>query len=207
MNGFIGARYAQDRSKYYVQTNNPTEAVLKVYGKGSWLVSCGPTAMVNCLAAVGYEVEIPPVGKYRPQPEEIVFDYLNDPRTLPELQAIRPLSLTEMGIGAQEVPQYYPHAAAQLFEATGIFIERIVPDDLFQCLSSGGAAQVSVHPGHYISIVAYVGTGDDQKFIFHDPWPQRIGGNGFCRTMTMSDWARQSRGWGILYFPFTEGLF
>lgn len=207
MNGFVGAKYASDRSTYHVQTNNPTEAALKVYGKNSWLVSCGPTAMINCLAAIGYDTEIPFVGKYQPQPEEIVFDYLNDPRTTPELMAIRPLNLTELGIGAQEVPQYYPHAAAQLFGATGKFIERIRPDELFQCLTEGGAAQVSIHPGHYISIVAYIGTGDNQRFIFHDPWPQRIGGNGFAQEMTLQDWARLSRGWGVLYWPYTEGLF
>jgi len=36
-----GAKFWNDRNRYYIQSNNPTEEILRKRSDGAWLVSCG----------------------------------------------------------------------------------------------------------------------------------------------------------------------
>jgi hypothetical protein len=49
-----GVRFWNNRDCYYTQTNNPTEEILRKRSDGNWLVSCGPSAAVTCVAAMGF---------------------------------------------------------------------------------------------------------------------------------------------------------
>lgn len=203
MNGMVGAPYAQDRHRFYIQSNNPTEQALKIYGKKTWLVSCGPTAMINCLAAIGVDVEVCRVGAYTPQPEEIVFDFLNDPRNLPALMSIRSLDLGALGIGANEVPQYYPYVAAQMYRATGRYSDRLTVEEIRKALVEGSAIQLSISAGHYIAVVGFIG----DTYYFHDSWPNRVGGDGFLVPISEGNLEAISKRYGIIYQQRMEGLF
>ena len=64
----IGLKKWNIKDTYFIQTNNPTEEILrKEDGKG-FLETCGPTAAVNCLSARGNNIEIICPGCYEPQP-------------------------------------------------------------------------------------------------------------------------------------------
>ena len=75
-----GAVYWNDPNKWYVQTNNPSEELLRKINKKDFLETCGPSAGVNCAAVHGFDLEIKCPGKYKPQPEEVLSDWFNDPR-------------------------------------------------------------------------------------------------------------------------------
>ena len=102
---------AKDRDNYYTQTNNPTEQILKKYKGGGYLVSCGPTAMINCIAPFGARIRVTsPTGQWDFQPEECVTDFLNDPRVWPKLKTIRDLDLDKVKfplIMVQEYGRYF----------------------------------------------------------------------------------------------------
>jgi len=106
-----GVKHWDSKDHYYVQTNNPTEEVLRKRKNGNWLVSCGPTAAVSCLAAMGCDVAIRCPGEYKPQSEEVLMDYFNDPRNYETLRKIRPETPPDTYHG-NEVPQFYAAAVA-----------------------------------------------------------------------------------------------
>lgn len=183
------------RDNYYIQTNNPTEQALRQYGSDSWLVSCGPTAAINCIAPLGYPVEVKsPTGKWTFQPEELLMDFLIDPRNRPKLQAIR--SLPEE-ISKQEVPQYYPYAVSVLFGATARFDFGPTFQDVFSYVSGNGTVQLCLKsPGHYISVVDSSGSW----LYYNDSWPQRFeDGNGFLRRMSRSEFQSNVKEFAIWY--------
>ena len=194
-----GARYWNDRTHYYIQTNNPTEQALKTYGKGVWLVSCGPTAAINCIAALGADVTVrSPSGKWAFQPEECLLDFMLDPRNEPKLNAIRNL---DASISNQEVPQYYPYAVNMLFGVTSRFLFT----DKFQTIAAHikghGTAQICLKsPGHYLAAVAI--EEERGELIYNDSWPQRHSdSNGFHRVMTKKEYEEECQPYVILYEP------
>ena len=141
-----GAPFYSDRSRYYVQTNNPTEQMLKKHAAvavqylkthgvsdqllkdsaiGSWLESCGGDAMTNCAAALGKDFTVTCPGGFQPQTDEIVAGYLNDPRNYTKFLAARPdldpnLPATPPG---NRIPQYFPLAAREVFGIAGKYTE------------------------------------------------------------------------------------
>lgn len=181
----VGAKYWNNRNHYYIQANNPTEQILKKRLDGGWLESCGPTAAVNCIAALGYPVTITTPGLYEPQPEEVVMDFFNDPRNYSKLRAIRDLD-PEVWLGNQ-VPQYYPYMANMVFGASAKF--EFFGSDGFDRMASylfeGKSIQLCFEdPGHYIAVVAY----DGEIMIYNDSWPGRLAdGNGFNRELTKEE--------------------
>jgi hypothetical protein len=189
------------RDDYYTQNNNPTEMILKVYGDSVWLVSCGPTTMINCIAPLGYDVDfISPSGKFALQPEECVMDFFHDPRNANKLDAIRSLPDS---IAENEVPQYYPYAASMLFGATAKFefwkgFDRISE---FVAGRNGGTVQICLeNPGHYLAVIDY----DSSKkcLIYNDSWPGRHeDGNGFHRYMDKDEYNENVKNYVIWYFP------
>jgi hypothetical protein len=191
----IGPDGGKNRDNYYIQTNNPTEQLLKKYRGAEWLVSCGATSMINCIAPLGANVDIK-VGNYTLQPEELVTDFLNDPRNYPKLRSIRDLNLEKYA--GQEVPQYYPFAASVLFGMTAKFAFGLDWDDVHDHLYDGNTVQVClVNPGHYISIVGL----EEGELIYNDSWPGRHDdGNGFNRVLTASEFNTNLKDYAIWYY-------
>lgn len=190
------------RDNYYIQTNNPTEQILKQYKGSGYLVSCGATAMINCIAPLGYDISIKsPSGKFEFQPEECVTDFLMDPRNQAKLNQIRKLP---DNIHDNEVPQYYPYAAWMLFGATAKF--EFLKDFEKICfeVANGKTAQICLkNPGHYIAIVDIkhniAGTVD---LLYNDPWPGRHeDGNGYMKIMTKKEYEENVKDFIIWYYP------
>jgi hypothetical protein len=179
-----GAKYWNHRERFHIQTNNATEEQLRKHGVGSWLETCGATAAVNCLAALGWDLTIRCPGPYEPQPEEVLADFLNDPASYPELRKARPDWNPEAAPG-NRVADYYPRAVAAVFGARADYIPRVAYSTIVDLICAGHALQLCLMPpGHYIAAVAY--DKATAEIIFHDSWPGRRkewNGDGFARRM------------------------
>jgi hypothetical protein len=193
-----GARFWNARDCYYIQTNNPTEEILRKRSDGGWLVSCGPSAAVCCAAAMGYDVDIRCPGTYRPQSEEVLMDFFNDPRNYDVLNRARPDTPPEVWHG-NEVPQFYPAAVQAVFGVKAVFLWGKDFDKIAAYLAQGRAVQLClVKPGHYIAAAAY----DDEarEIIYNDPWPGRFSdGNGFNRRMGRAEFQGNVKPFYIVY--------
>nr|DAO15612.1 MAG TPA: peptidase [Caudoviricetes sp.] len=183
-----GAQFWNDRACYFVQSNNPTEEILRKRSDGIWLVSCGPSAAITCIAAMGFDVEVKTPGDYKPQSEEVLMDFFNDPRNYPALQKVRPETPPDMWHG-NEIPQFYPVAVQSVFGVKARFEWTAPFEKVIAELQAGKAVQLCLkNPGHYIAAVAY----DDERneVIFNDPWPRRFkDGNGFNRRLSKADFS------------------
>ena len=183
-----GVKFWNARECYFVQTNNPTEEILRKRSDGAWLVSCGPSAAVTCIAAMGFDVEVKTPGDYKPQSEEVLMDFFNDPRNYSQLKAARPETPPDVWHG-NEVPQFYPVAVTAVFGVKARFEWGAVFETVASELQNGKAVQLCLKkPGHYIAAVAY----DDERgeIIFNDPWPRRFkDGNGFNRRLSKADFS------------------
>jgi hypothetical protein len=181
-----GVQFWDKKEFYYTQTNNPTEEILRKRSSGNWLVSCGPTSAVGCLASMGHDVGVKCPGKYAPQSEEVLMDFFNDPRNYAALKVARPDTPPEVWHG-NEVPQFYPVAIPQVFGVNCSFFWGNDFDKIAVYLQTGHAVQLClVKPGHYIAAVAY----DDatREIIYNDPYPERfLDKNGFNRRMGQAE--------------------
>jgi len=193
-----GARLWADRDTYYSQQNNPTEELLRKRVEQSRLESCGPTASVNCLAVLGYDLRVLCPGPYRPQPEEILMDWFQDPRNYERLAATRQ-DINPLQTPGNRVAQYYPPAVADVFSAHADFawINRFAL--LAEYLCKGYALQICLrNPGHYIAAVAY--DEETEEVIYRDPWPDRLPDhNGFNRRLGVDEYIRNVKGYAIIY--------
>lgn len=220
-----GAKYWNDRTFYFTQENNPDEVlehmrdeeevahvtallegarvprgILERVRKimSDYLESCGPTAAVNCLAALGYDLDIRCPGFFRPQPEAVLMDWFHDIRNFDAMRGARN-NLEPGKIPGNRVPQYYPEAVFHVFSANAEF--QFVRDwnQVKHFLFSGGAVQLTLkNPGHYIACVAYDDSEDE--LIYHDSWPSRFGdGNGFCRRLEYEEYMDNVQPWAIFY--------
>ncbi len=181
-----GAPYWNDRQRYYVQTNNPTEQMLKKVGVHDWLESCGSDAMANCAGALGKDFVLACPGGFQPQIDEVVTGFLNDPRKYADFRRARP-GLDPASIPGNRVPQYFPVAARQVFGIEASYFEGPAWNDTVNELLKGHSVQLClVRPSHYIAAVAY----DDgsNEIIFNDSWPDRFAdGNGFNRRLPKTE--------------------
>lgn len=192
-----GPRAWNDRERYYTQVNNPTEEQLRKAGVSGWLETCGPTAAVNCIAALGADLTITCPGRYRPQPEEVLSDYLNDPRNYGVLRAARP-DVDPSEIQGNRVPQDYPVAVREVFGVRATYLESLGWPGVMGHLVARRSVQVClIKPGHYLAVVAYDETTDEM--IYHDSWPARVGGDGFCRRITRDAYESNVRPYVIVY--------
>lgn len=191
------AQYWNDRSRYYTQTNNPTEEQLRKEDGQGWLETCGPTSAVNCLSALGYNLIIKCPGLYIPQPEEVLSDYLNDPANYPKLRKVRP-NLDPVSIPGGRVPQYYPLAVFEVFGAKGEYIDNLSWSMLRGVLSIGSSVQICLkNPGHYLAVVHYDSASD--SIVYNDSWPARVGGNGFNCKMNKTEFDSNVKPFAVVY--------
>lgn len=192
-----GAPHWNDRNYYYVQTNNPTETILKKIRFDDWLESCGPTAAVNCIAALGYDVLITCPGEYRPQPEEVLTDFFNDPVNAQKLKQIRDIDYAYLP--KNRVPQLYPYAIEKVFDVPSFFKWTNDFSDIADCFYVGKTVQLCLeNPGHYIAVVAY--DEDSDELIYNDSWPDRFkDGNGFNRRLSQAEHKNNVKPYAVIY--------
>jgi hypothetical protein len=147
---------------------------------------------------MGFDVACKCPGEYRPQSEEVLMDFFNDPLNYAALSKARPDTPPDVWHG-NEVPQFYPAAVKAVFGVEAVFDWG---GDFFKvaaCVWAGNAVQLClVKPGHYIAAVAY----DDvtREIIFNDPWPGRFkDGNGFNRRMGETEFKGNAKPYRIVY--------
>jgi len=194
-----GARHWGERLCYHAQNNNPTEQYLKKLGVAAWLQTCGPTAAVNCLDALGYKLAIQCPGLYKPQPEEVLSDYFNDPANEDKFVKFRPDIAKTPG---NYWPTLYPLAVREVFEARATFLVNIHNwAEVCGMLWHGAALQLHlVKPAHYIAAVAYDEAA--QEIIFHDSWPREANKyDGFANRMTRKEYEGNVRDFLVRYNP------
>lgn len=192
-----GVKRWNNRACYYVQTNNPTEELLKKRG-GNNLLSCGPSAAVTCIAAMGRSVRIDCPGVFQPQPEEVLMDYFHDPRNYGKLEQVRAETPPDSWFG-NEIPQFYPTAVQDVFGVSARFEWNTRIDLLRRYMNMGKAVQLCLkNPGHYIAVVAY--DSIKQELIYNDPWPGRFTDrDGFNRRMSKDEFETNTKPFLIVY--------
>ena len=193
-----GAPFWNDKSKtYYSQENNAAEELLRKREENSWLETCGPTAAVSCLAALDYNLNIYCPGPYKPQPENCLQDFFNDPRNYKELERIR-RDTDPVSFLGNRIPQWYPFAVKEVFGALGQFLFTSGIEITISALKKGYAVQLClISPGHFIAAVAY--DDESSEIIFNDPWPAGVGGDGFNRRMDSAEFDRNVKNYAIIY--------
>lgn len=187
---------------YYSQENNAVESMLKKSSAPSgWLETCGPTAAVTILDALGANIDIMTPGGWKPQPEDLLTLYLNDPRNERDLIMTRN-NLRPDSIMGNRVPQYYQAAIPAVFGVPCRFEFGINPSLIIAALRAGrGLVLCMVKPGHYIAVVGY--DTETNETIYHDPWqgnrwPARYAGKpGRLRRVTDSELAENFQGYRI----------
>lgn len=194
-----GAKFWNDRSCYHIQTNNPTEEQLRKEDGAGFLETCGGSAAANCVCALRGDIQIRCPGGFILQNDEVVADYLNDPRNYPRFRQIRP-GLDPTAIQGNRVPQYYPLMAQEVFGVKAGYVESLSLSGVKQFIESGAAVQICLQkPGHYLAAVAYDPVTED--IIYHDSWPARVGGDGFCKRMAHSEFLQNVKPFCVVYFP------
>jgi len=194
----VGAKYWNDRSRYYVQTNNPTEEILRKEDGAGYLESCGGSSAVNCIAALGVNAEIKCPGGFVLQADEVAVDYFNDPRNYDKFRKIRP-GVDPASYMGNRIPQYYPLMAKEVFGVKAEYFDNLTWGKLEQWLSMRDAAQICLkEPGHFLAVVAKDMLTDE--VIYHDSWPARVGGDGFCKRMRKDEFVANVKNFCIVYY-------
>jgi hypothetical protein len=176
-----GARFWNDRDHYYTQTNNPTEEILRKRSDGNWLVSCGPSAAVSCLSAMGHDVAVKCPGSYAPQPEESSWtsSTTRGTTTRSASPARRPTRRTGTGTRFPVLPGRGP---GRIRRPRGLLlVQRYRPGGREPARGEGRPAV----PGQAGPLVAAVAWDEEaRELIFNDPWPGRFADkDGFNRRM------------------------
>jgi hypothetical protein len=195
----VGAKYWNDKSKFYSQENNPIEEALRKEGETLWLESCGPTAAVNCIASMGLLPSIRMPGGYEPQPEQILFDFFNDPFNYEIFKAVRK-DIDPSLFMNNRVPQFYPDAVDLCFGIDSAFQWATPWGTLVDYLTVGKAVQICCKdPGHYMAAVA-VDT-DRQLLYVNNPWTKQPGNNnsGFNEILTRDRYEKGFQPWSVVY--------
>lgn len=158
-----------DPDAYYSQTNNVVETILAKTGANRKLETCGPTAAVMLLDAIGRLEQIDTPGGWIPQPEDVLACWFNDTRNYTAMRAIRG-DIDPAAIMGNEVPQWYEAAIPAVFGVKARFHHGIGHGYFIDALKAGrGLLCTLIKPGHYIAIVGY--DTDTREVIYHDPWP------------------------------------
>lgn len=118
--------------------------------------TCGPSAAVNGIAALGYDFSWIKI-----QPEDLLTCWMFTHHK--ELLKIRNVP----DILPNEVPQFYPYSVKNLFGVDANFRWFKKWKGFKKIIISGNTIQVAI-PGHYICCVAY--DYDTDEIIYHDSW-------------------------------------
>ncbi len=189
----IGLKYWNENN-YYTQTNNPTEEKYRKFIQEheldiGFLETCGPTAVVNILAARGDNVEVKCPGKYKPQPEEVLTDWFHDPQNYPKIKQIIG---NAKDIMSNRWARVYTIAVPDVFDKPCNFVDKISFSLIKEYLEKNIGIVVCLNdPAHYIPI----GKCDPvaKMIAYNEPWPgnywpkRLIGTSGFNRKVTYEE--------------------
>lgn len=191
----IGLPRWDDPGAYYSQANNVVESILGKAGVTDRLETCGPTAAVMLLDAAGKLPEIVTPGGWRPQPEDVLAAWMNDPRNVQAMRLHR-ADLDPARVMGNRVPQWYAPAISAVFgeKIRAVYRVGFDPFSVRVALEAGrGVMACLINPGHYIAIVAM--DTDTGELVYHDPWPgnpwpaRYKGQPGRARRMSQDDMA------------------
>ena len=167
-------KYGNDPNHFFTQENNAIDTFRKKTGEPYWRETCGQTSMCNGAAAVSLEnrdrlLKKPEYPLWTPQPEDLLFLWLNDPRNQAILQKVRSL---DDSVVPSRVAQYLPVGLKHVFGIDAMFNWGISEKLLIDSLDKGNAVTVWLKmPDHYEVIVGY----SDKEFIVNDSWKGRSG--------------------------------
>lgn len=192
MEEFVGTLYWADASKYYKQNNNPIEKWSKK------LVSCGPSAAINCLAAMGLLPVARKTGEYEHQPEQDLFDAMNDEKNQPLLYRVRGDEDAKK-YPANEIPQFYPPILKMLYNIDAEFVWTHDWSYITEELKRKRAVMLCLEkPGHFIAAVAYNTVKD--LIIYRDPYYGRTGPDkGAIVELTKEEYLTNVKGFAIVF--------
>lgn len=194
-----GTKYFNNKDYYYIQTNNPQETLLRLLGFEKYLLTCGPSTMLNCIAPLGVNVEISAPGLGKLQPEGVAANYFVSPENWPAFKKIRNLEFNKDLIPFY-IPQYYPYVAEKLFNVKAKYFELKIFNLIASKVLEGNAIQACLKvPDHYIAVVAY----DDERneLIYNDSRPERFAdGNGFNRRMNITEFEKNVKNYFVEYY-------
>jgi len=160
---------ALDPDAYYSQTNNVVETILAKCKADRKLETCGPTAATIIVDALGKLLPIVAPGGWKPQPEDVLAAWFNDPRNYDAMRRARD-GIDPASIMGNEVPQWYPPALAAVFGVRSTFAWGFSFDLVREEIERGlGVLATIKNPGHYIAIVGV--DIDRRELLYHDPWP------------------------------------
>jgi hypothetical protein len=184
--------YGNINKTFYSQLNNAFEQQNKTkYGEKSkagvhYSETCGPSAAINCLSALGYNLDISTsAGKVNIQPEDFLMTWMmNNVETLKKVRNVN-------NILPNEVPQFYPLAVKSVFNAEAEFKYIKDFDVVAKLIKDGDKAVEVCIPGHYIAFIGF----DDEKneLIYHDSF------SGPSKRMTKERYDKDVSSWIILY--------
>lgn len=179
-----GAEKWKDRTGYYTQKNNAIEELLRAIGVKGWLETCGPTAAVRCIYAMGFgdRLVTETYGGWEPQPEDVLTLYLNDPRNEKLFLAVRDNFDTKK-YPENRIPQYYPVAVKACYGITCTY-DVALPEHVAKLIINGHAVQLLM-PGHFVAGVAY--DTARKEVIYDDPLE---GFNKRVSLLEMQSWDR-----------------
>jgi len=194
-----------DRNRFWVQTKNGVEAILKVaLPKGTdgiphgWLETCGPTSCVNVLDAMGKPIDCKSPGGGTLRPSDFLALWMNEPQNFAAMAKAVP-SITDVDQYMEnEIAAFYPEAVRQVFGVTGEYTEGKGFDWLASQVQSGRGAMICLkNPGHFLAVLAY----DDatQEFIYNDSWPNRTKTDGWNLRLTKSEFQTNVKPYALVF--------
>jgi hypothetical protein len=178
-----------DKSQYFVQTDNSSVSFFQRYFGRAKYVDCGPTCDAMGLAITGNDMDV-----FTPnaQPEDIIQVIYQNPKNMEYFLSVRDLDLTKWP--PNEIPQYAPVVTELIYGEPKCefswklgFSEcarRVL--DLGQPIKKAGKFNTS---GHFVLIVG--ASKDGETLYMNDPyykqWPDNI---GWRRPITRADWKK-----------------
>ena len=191
-----------DRSRFWVQTKNAIEALLKVALPAGadgihhgWLETCGPTSAVNVLDAMGKPISCISIGGASIRPMDFLTVWMNTPANLPAMSK----TITNPDLYMEnEIAEFYPVAVQTVFGAVVEYHTGQTFDWLASLVAGGHGAMICLKsPGHFLAVVAY--DDEKQELIYNDSWPGRTGTDGFNLRLTKTDFESNVKPYCLIF--------
>lgn len=199
-----GVNYWSDRNRFWVQTKNGVEAILKVALPAGvdgihhgWLETCGPSSSVNVMDSMGTDISNKSSGGASLRPMDFLTLWMNEPQNFVSLGIAAGVTGPDQYM-ENEIAAFYPAAVKACFGATAVYKEGLGWDGLVNEVQQGQGAMIClINPGHFLAVVAY----DDvtQELIYNDSWPGRTGTDGFNLRMGKSEFLSNVKSYAIVF--------
>lgn len=161
-------KFYNDEKTLYYQDDNLTETLFFKEDEEDFLQTCGPTAIVNLIAAAGrLKTNCYSRGRYIPKPETVIMEYFNNSENYEKFNKILPKVNFEKKFPNRYL-ELYPLMLKEIFDIKSK-VEWKKFDDLDAWLDMNiGLFILLKEPSHFISIVGYNKIKD--LIYYRDPW-------------------------------------